>query len=321
MKYSVFLAAFLFSHLAFAAPDSCSTINLTSTSQIYHGIPTYDQGGGQICFSYTAAQLIEGQRVIAGHRYERGEAINPLSMALSLAIKNGQRDLQQGGVACEAVNHARTTPICPEAKSYSDAGQIEQHISDFKFCHKNASTERCEKLLELFRLDKKIFAQDNPLNYVKAIEDTKCSSADKIVLKIPECKYDNDEAKSSAFFRKAVDNVFDSKTPRPVEIGYSMNILSYSGNEKKSYIIERKTEPDVINFSLRYKPHSSILLGRKMGKNGQCQYLLRNTQGKEFCPIGIVAKRGWECDSKSEGIWINANEIFDSTFQISKISE
>ncbi len=229
--------------------------------------------------------------------------------------------MQQGGIACEAVNHARMNSACPEAKSFSDAGEIEQHILDFKFCNKNLKADRCEKLLSQYNLSKNIFTQNNPLNYVKAIEDSRCSKSDRIVLNIPECKYDNDESKSSAFFRKSVDDVFNSKTPRPVEIGYSMHLLSYSGNDKKSYIIERKVEPDGIIFSLRYKPHSSILLGRKLGKNGQCQYLLRNTQGKEFCPSGIAMNRGWECDKKSEGIWINARELFESTFQISKVSD
>ena len=304
-----------------ANDTNCSTVNLASPSQIFYGIPTYDQGGGQICFAYTAAQLIEGQRVLNGHKYDRREAINPLSIALSLAIENGQQDLQQGGVACEAVNHARSTSACPESKSFGDASEIENHILEFKFCSQNLKTSKCEKILSKYNLKKNIFLQKNPLMYVKEIENSMCAKSDRIVLNIPECKYDNDEAKSSEFYRKSVDDVFNSKSPRPVEIGYSMNLLSYSGNDKKSYIIERKTEPDVFLFSIKYKPHSSILIGRKIGRNGQCQYLLRNTQGKEFCPTGIVMNRGWECDKKSEGIWINAKELFESTFQISKISD
>lgn len=320
INFFLIISATLFCNLVFAAPDpACTTVNLTGNRQIYNGIPTYDQGGGQICFAYTAAQLIEGQRVIGGHVYDKGGAINPLSIALSLAIKKGQTDLQQGGVACEAVNHARQTPACPVSKSFTNAGEIEKHITEFRECKKNPDSQNCSQLASNFNRD--IFIQENPLLYVKAVEDRRCSDKEKILLDIPECKYDNDESKPDAFFKKSVDDVFNSKTPRPVEIGYSMNLLSYSGIDKKSYKIERKIEPDVVNFSLKYKPHSSILLGRKIGKNGQCQYLLRNTQGKDFCPSGIVSKMGWECDKKSEGIWINAAELFESTFQISKVSD
>jgi hypothetical protein len=309
--------------LEMSAPSSedCSPVNLTAKKQIYNGIPTYDQGGGQICFAYTAAQLIEGQRVQQGHKYKKSESINPLSLALSLAIAAGAKDLQQGGVACEAVEHARKNLICPSTKSFSSPDEIERLIIDFKNCKNSSSKKSCEAKLEKLKLNKDVLLQDNPLLYVREIENSRCSEKDKIKLDIPSCINENDESKSSNYYRKKVDTVFNSESPRPVEIGFSMNLLSYTGNENKKYIIERTVEPDGNFFSLKYKPHSSILLGRKMGKNGQCQYLLRNTQGSEFCPMGIVERLGWECDTKSGGIWINQKELFESTFQVSNIEE
>ncbi len=321
MNKWTFIITLLFCNHAFSADNSCSTVNLTSNNQIFNGIPTYDQGGGQICFAYTAAQIIEGQRVMGGHKYNKDKAINPLSIALSLAIKSGQTDLQQGGVACAAVNHARKNPVCPVSKSFKTAAEIEGHIDEFKECSKNPESQKCKTLATKFNCNPKVFGQNNALIYVKAIEDSKCPDSEKIRLNIPECVYTNDESKPNTHFKKLVDNVFNSKKPRPVEIGYSMNLLTYSGIEKGSYKVARKIEENVVDFSLRYKPHSSILLGRRMNKNGKCQYLLRNTQGKDFCPSGIASRMGWECDKKSEGIWINEKELFESTFQISNVSE
>jgi hypothetical protein len=320
MFFTLILSVFL--TFTAHADDDCSTVNLTEANKIYSGIPVYDQVGAQICFAYTASQLIEGQRVLRGHKYTQESSISPLSLAISLAIENNQTNLQAGGVACKAIEHARENAICPSGKGFTDDSEVESYIALFNKCLAQPTNKLCEPLKQsLGTKAKAIFAQKNPLVFVQALEELKCKDADKIKLDIPKCSYENDESLSSEHFKKSVDDVFDSAAPRPVEIAYSMNLISYSGNEKKSYIIERKKEPDVTFFSLKYKPHSSILLGRKKGANGQCQYLLRNTQGPEFCPLGIVEPNGWECDTASGGIWINSTELFQSIFQVSYILE
>lgn len=298
--------------------SSCSVVNLTTKNQIFDQIPVFDQAAGQICFSFTASELIEGERVLRGHKYLTSEAINPLSLALSYAISEGAKDLQQGGVSCLAVEHARNNPICTANKSFQSSEEINHLISDFKDCKENKN-KICEAILKKLNKNLNILKQENPLLYVKEIESSRCSDKDKIHLNIPPCHFENDESKSSQYYKEKVDNIFNSPLPKPIEIGYSMHLLSYSGNENKKYQIKREIEPDGILFSLTYKPHSSILLGRKLGKNGQCQYLLRNTQGISFCPIGITDRLGWECDIKSGGIWINQTELFDSVFQVSSI--
>ncbi|MBY0412738.1 MAG: hypothetical protein K2Q18_01165, partial [Bdellovibrionales bacterium] len=299
----------------------CTTVNLTAPNQPFNGIPTYDQEGSQLCYAYTATQMLEGQRSVQGHKYSVKESIAPLSLAYRYALANNHPNLQKGGITCLAVEFARANPVCPASKSFTSSNQIENHLIDFKNCQENSSTPKCIGLIKKWKTSKNIFAAGtNPFVYIKAIEDMMCSESDKIILDVPACNYLNDETKSSATFQKMVNSVFSSKNPTPVQIGYSMNLISYSGNEKKSYIIRRDAHENDL-FSLIYKPHSSILLGRRKAPSGQCQYLLRNTQGKSFCPSGIVKINNWECDSKSEGIWINATELFESTFEVSSLGQ
>ncbi|MBY0517304.1 MAG: hypothetical protein K2P81_10365 [Bacteriovoracaceae bacterium] len=297
----------------------CSPVNLAAPGNIHQDIPVFDQVGSQICFSYAAMQLIESQRVSLGHKYTQEAAISPLSMALGLAYSNGQKNLQQGSTPCRAIEYARTHEVCPEGKTFKSSEEIIEHSKQFSNCKSDSAHPDCKKVLKIVSKESSILKQDNPLAYVLAVENSMCSPADKIKLDIPKCENLNDESQPSSVFKQKVDAVFDSSNPRPVQIGYSMHIFSYDGNEKEKYKILREVNPDVIDFSLKYKPHASILLGRRLNKKNKCQYLLRNTMGSSFCPSGIVDKRGWECDSKSGGIWINQDEIFDATFEVSSI--
>lgn len=300
--------------------QSCSYIDLTEKGQIYEGIPIYDQSGSQICYAFSASQLMEGERVLRGHRYSQDEAINPFSLALRYAISKGDKNLQAGGVPCRAIEFARQNGICPKDKSFKSAEEIDALAAEFTAC-KKGSKKHCSEMINSIGEDEAflVISQENPLIYARAVEDQTCQKQDKIRMNIPACDYVNDESVSSQNFKKLVDKVFDSKRPRPVEIGYSMKIFNYDAVANMSYKIKRVVEPDVFVFSTRYKPHSSILLGRRTAKNGKCQYLLRNTQGSSFCPMGIAQKLGWECTRN--GIWINQAELFDSTFQISSIKQ
>lgn len=311
----ILLTTFIYGAIA----KDCSYVNLTEEGKIFNAIPTYDQVGAQICFAYTAAQLIEGQRILQGHQYSPDEAVSPISLAISLALEKGETDLQQGGVACEAVEHFRKHGVCPVGKSFKTAEEALVYVDEYTNCQ-IGKYKACDQVKRLTgsRFNETM-AKGNPLAYLRQVEASRCTPRDRIRLEIPGCNKVNNEAKTSAFFKAKVDKVFNSSEPRPIEIGYSMHLFSYDANAQKKYVIPRVTEPDVLNFSLKYKPHSSVLLGRRAGKNGSCQYLLRNTQGESYCPIGIAQKLGWECTRK--GIWINEEELFDSTFQISHTEE
>lgn len=313
--FVVFLTLFASSSWA-ESPNECRPLNLTLPGQAFHRIPTYDQGGGNICFAYTAAQLIEGQRVLSGHRFRTNEAVSPISIALAHALANGESNLQQGGITCDAIEVAKMTSVCPKSKSFQDITEVELLLSEFQEC-RGGKAKVCQKIrTRLGSAAVQVLAQSNGLIYLKAVEDIRCSAKDRISLRLPKCERINEETFPPEVFHNQVDLVFDSANPRPVQIGYSMHLLSSTGNPAKRYIISRSPEPDDLMFSFRYKPHASILLGRRW-KNGRCQYLLRNSQGASFCPMGIVKANDWECDSKSEGIWINAQELFESTFEVS----
>lgn len=301
-----------------ARAGSCDEVNLTEQNQVFHGIPTFDQGGGQICYAYTAAQLVEGERVSQGHAFRREEAISPMSIALNYALANGQQNLQQGGITCHAIEALKNRSACPTSKSFQNLDEVAALISHFENCRLKKSPADCSTVSLKVGSSRavQLLSQSNPLLFVKAVEDHTCSDKDRIRFSIPKCEMVNEETFSAALYREKADAVFNLRRPKPVEIGFSAHLLSYSGFPAKKYIISRKVEDDGFMFSIRYKPHSSMLLGRRM-KNNKCQYLLRNSMGRSFCPSGLVQSAGWECDAKSEGIWINAKELFDATFEIS----
>ncbi len=316
VRTAAFTIALTASSLAQAG--SCEEVNLTDQHQVFHGIPTFDQGGGQICYAYTAAQLVEGERVAQGHVFRREEAISPMSIALNYALANGQQNLQQGGITCHAIEAMGNRSACPSAKSFKNLDDVAIYIAQFENCRAKKSSADCLTISSKVGSARavQLLSQSNPLFYVKAIEDQMCFEKDRIRVNIPKCEMVNEETFTADLYRAKADAVFNLRRPKPVEIGFSAHLLSYSGFPAKKYVISRKAEDDGFMFSIRYKPHSSMLLGRRL-KNNKCQYLLRNSMGRSFCPSGLVQSAGWECDAKSEGIWINAKELFDATFEIS----
>lgn len=298
-----------------AAGGSCGYVNLTDKGQAFHEIPPYDQDGGQICHAYTAAQMIEGERVTQGHRYSAREAASPLSIAINHALRKGQTDLQQGGITCHSVESAKASAVCPEGKSFKSIEEVVTLINDFKSCkEKNAGA--CARAKSRLGADVTSLAQGNPLVFVKAIEDMTCKASDRITLRMAKCDYVNEETYTADYYRTRADKNFDLAKPKAIEIGYSKHLFNYDKNAAKQYVIDRAPQDDDLMFSIRYQPHASMLLGRRMNA-GRCQYLLRNTMGRSFCPEGIVKANGWQCDSKSGGVWINAKELFEATFEIS----
>lgn len=301
-----------------ARAGSCDYVNLTEKDQVFHGIPTFDQRGGQICYAYTAAQLVEGARVSLGHTFRQDEAISPMSIALSYALSEGQTNLQQGGITCHAIAAMKQRAACPISKSFKNLDEVEALLTQFKKCRASKSSTECGKITARVGASAgaQLVSQANGLLFVKAVEDQMCSEKDRIRLNLPTCDMVNEETFSAKLYRDKADSIFDLRRPKPVEIGFSANLFSYSGFPEKKYVISRKVQDDGFLFSIQYKPHSAMLLGRRM-KGNNCQYLLRNSLGRSFCPTGIVQMAGWECDAESEGVWINGKELFDATFEVS----
>ena len=204
--FLVLILALVTSQFVFAG--TCDYVNLTEQGRTFHSIPTYDQGGGQICYAYTAAQLVEGERVNQGHTFTVADAISPMSLALNHALLKGQRNLQQGGITCHAITSAKQQSVCPSSKSFKNLDEVERLLTEFDNCRTKKSASDCGNISA--RLGRataaKVLAQDNPLIYAKAVEDLTCSARDKVQVSLPECVMFNEETYSAAFYRETKAN-------------------------------------------------------------------------------------------------------------------
>jgi hypothetical protein len=315
------LVTFNFRHAH--AVDACSYVNLTDPGKPMEKMPVYDQVG-DICFNYTAVQVYDATRIALGDK--SGLLSDPSYLAVDGAYRRGHKDLQQGGEMCVAYENLRTFGACSQqSMPKGSESRVHELIAFFNENKKLSAAEFKQLYEQKFKRQENQYLdwemalrKDNPLFFARMVFTTQCATRNYVHAKVPKCVMKDDDKTPSSEFRKMVDASLSTKNPLPVEIGYSKNIFSYN-KSPESYTIKRE-KMNESDFIFKYQPHSSLIIGRRKNDKGICQYLLRNTMGKSFCPEAIVKERGWEC-AKNGDVWIHADFLMDSTFQVSYVNQ
>jgi hypothetical protein len=317
----IIFLAFLKTYPALAS-DKCGEVNLAAPGEYFNKVPVMDQASSQICYAFTASQLI-GFLLVQGKSFFKAmpfiQEVNPYSIAIRYAKAFNHKDLYQGGVACKAMRNVAGSFVCKKDKGFSSEMEILILSRKFENCLKFKDVN-CVEILERYSfISEQQLYQLSTTDFVALVEENTCLKKDRVFVPTSvNCDYTNDETKKSSYFWDQTNLSLNEKFP--VELGLSNYLFSYKSLQRDLYKIDRSRVWDSLEFSLRYLPHSVLVIGRKLNKKTKkCQYLVRNTMGRSWCPKGVVDKRRWDCDFKSGGIWINDKELFDATFQVSTI--
>jgi hypothetical protein len=96
---------------------------------------------------------------------------------------------------------------------------------------------------------------------------------------------------------KLVNDFLDRPNPQPIGIGYCPKILK--DRDYMGILPDREYEPGC-NKML----HDSIIVGRRKGPTGQCQFLVRETQGSE-----CKKENEWKWDCEKGQLWVDADAL------------
>lgn len=276
-----------------AAPEACSTVDLSSTPGAgFADIPRWSQGQSHLCYAFAASALIDHYRLTQGDK-DRAHWTSPLLLSLkTIEHYQGLGSTLAGG----KVEHAFST-----AKQFGSCGS---HLLSDKLG--SVSTDQLLKTLSQYHQD----AQEAPLNRKKIAAKVRhflrlSKIKNAFLPEIPEIEKNLELNKSqfiihtltgfcedvkklddlpraqllfqpkasSQDIQERLQNLLSSQIP--VGINYCANVVTdpaHTGHwDGKRWLCEEN------------KNHSAIVIGRKW-MEGKCQYLIRDSGCEGYRP-------------------------------------
>lgn len=144
---------------------------------------------------------------------------------------------------------------------------------------------------------------------------------------------------SNAKLKRGIDSMLDAVVPQPVGIGYCAKIYEDDDAEaaraaKRSWLLPRAAK---VLDNAKCSAHYSMIVGRRRAESGKCQYLVRNTYGRDYwtkryeCLCEKAGGSGFEAchyDAKDSptsnrvvGCWIDETPILNSLYDVSVLKK
>lgn len=275
---------------AWAADDVCASIELDQDPQGLQQIPAWSQGASNLCFAYTAAQMIDAYRFRHGDK-NAAFLTSPLMLALKTVEKYKSRGSHyQGGRVEHAFSTAREVGTCnakniPDklgrysvdvlvktlgqfhSKSQQTQGsklQVAEEV--FKFLHssgvKNDQLPGSGEIEKYIQLEKEEFI-------AKTLSHT-CKDSRKIE-DLPLQKTLFQPRRKLEVISERLHSLLNARTP--VGINFCSNAVTDPSH--KGYW-------DGQNWvCIGKKNHSALVAGRKMIQ-GQCHFLVRDSACRTY---------------------------------------
>ena len=309
MKILLFLA--LIPSVLFA--NSCDHKNLITTPDSpFNKIPVYDQGRINICYAYTAAQLLDYELIKDGLS---SRSIHPAWLALKDAAAMNKAEISLGSTrrALTALfndYNRHYDVVAKEIGKWAQTANVsETEILTFLESF-TQQFKRSGSLQVAFKDALKANEANCPPNatwnkLIPQLENIAAFTTTQIMSKLLIPKCNEYKAKIPAKNVKLANNLgpqfssnilnhLDQKNA-PVEVSYCLNIWrnpTYTG----------RTSPSNLNFKSDCYMHSSLVVGKKK-VNNSCHVLIRNTWGNGWDQNN--EKWNCVCKHKSTGQFVD----------------
>lgn len=260
MTQRFLLLIFLFSFHSFA--DDCVPVNLvTEAESPFKKIPVYNQGTHNICYAYSAAQILDWYQLKNGALRRN---VHPLWAALQYALVK-KRDRLEIGHPKEAMESLRTSLNCDydavelAAKSLVSSGRAPSAYT--------------------------------PVDTLKDALQKYCPPEKRTFVMVPEVERLNYRTlKDDSSYEKFLSTKF-ATAPSPVSISYCANVWrrpNFDGIDT-----DLLGARDVVRKGCEY--HESLVVGQKKIGNS-CHFLIRNTWGSQW----TSHNRSYACVCKNQ---------------------
>lgn len=325
---------------AFAGP--CSPVGNRA-----EGLPIYDQGSSNICYAHTAAQMFDTWRKRSGEKVPPLSSASELAFRYTSRDPSAKnwKDVQ-GGNTFKTINMVFSEGSCPyyDEKDFRmdtfggrwdefeklnklrrEYFKLEEKIQQGKrvgFFSRQDPREKQQELIHEFACD---FVQDDKLqNEINSISQLLKKALDtgttmnffqkyyeKGCQKLGRLsKQANLKSWTIADVDKVNENIQDLKKRlnSSLETGKGAPGIVYCSNILKNPGSSGPIEKNYVKDCSLGDAHASIVVDRRPGKNGACEYLVRNTWGTSC--NGYV----WECHKGQ--IWLPENELLKNTISV-----
>lgn len=253
----------LFCFNAFAEDSDCAPVNLiTEENSPFQKIPVYNQGALNICYAYSAAQILDWYQIKNGATKRN---VHPAWAALQYALVRNRTRIEIGHPK-ETMESMRTALNCDyeavEAALKSIGGEHQSEVAT---------------LLSIERGSYRSPASLTPVDTLKEALEKHCAPEKRTFVMVPEVerlnyKTLNDDAAYERFLNAKL-----AAKPSPVSIAYCANVWKnpdFDGIDTNLF-----GHRDVVRKNCEY--HESLVVGQKKLRNS-CHYLVRNTWGTKW---------------------------------------
>jgi hypothetical protein len=242
--------------------DDCSSVNLiTEPNSPFKNIPVYNQGSLNICYAYTAAQILDWYQMKNG---ATKRTVHPAWAALQYALKRNKTKLEIGHPK-EAMESVRLALNC-------DYDAVETALKSLSRNESDTSV-----LLSIERGTFRSPAGLTPVDTLKEALDKHCSPDKRTFVMVPEVErlnYNtlNDDQAYETFLSTKL-----ATAPSPVSIAYCANV--WKTPDFDGIDMDKNGKRDLVRKGCEY--HESLVVGKKMMGNS-CHFLVRNTWGNRW---------------------------------------
>ncbi len=310
-------------------------------------VVTRAQDGLGMCYASAASQLVDAWRFSHGAKNYYHQT-SDLAAAVSYAAAAGNPDID-GGQPCNVANHIKEKGSCDSQmvnEQYVNAEHGGRNYLEYTRLLKTYYTRYHEAMGSWYmaglkpateKMDKvqgdlaaclsatgfstgmiptpdkirALLADSNPMAYLKGLLTHLCTGSNMSYPTFGECVTDVSTYTSPSKIRKIIDERLTSNSSQPLGISYCSGML------KKGRGFRGVHRGWALRFSDTLAgcgEHASILMGRTKNKlTGKCQYLIRNSWGKD---CSNYASKDWKCEDGRGNIWVDADELTENIFQV-----
>jgi hypothetical protein len=256
-----FLLLFLLSFNVFA--DDCVSVNLvTEAESPFKKIPVYNQGALNICYAYSAAQILDWYQMKNGATKRN---VHPAWAALQYALVRKKNKLEIGHPK-ETMESMRTSLNC-------DYDSVELAVKSLG----NPGESETKILTSIERGVYRSPSGDSAFETLKEALQKHCPPERRTFVMVPEVERLNYRTlNDDSSYEKFLTTKLVS-SPSPVSISYCANV--WKNPDFDGIDTNLKGDRDVVRKGCEY--HESLVVGQKKMGNS-CHYLVRNTWGSQW---------------------------------------
>lgn len=256
-----FLLLFLICFNVFA--DDCAPVNLiTEANSPFQKIPVYNQGSLNICYAYSAAQILDWYQIKNGANKRN---VHPAWAALQYALVRNKEKIEIG--------HPKETMESIKTALNCDYEAVETALKSLG----EPGDNEIKTLLSIERGTYRSPAGLTPVETLKEALQKHCPPDKRTFVMVPEVerlnyKTLNDDESYVRFLNTKLNTA-----PSPVSIAYCANV--WKNPEYDGISVNLFGNRDSVKKGCEY--HESLVVGQKKKENS-CHFLVRNTWGTNW---------------------------------------